>query len=320
LFVGAGAAIAIIYSSLFGRRADAHANKILNVVKSILLIGSVALLTGSAVFASHSALSREMLPPLPQAISAVGAIGLATNILFNLAWQFVDNSSWQSFNSGEATDQKGMRRDLNRSALWVFITVNSLGTLIGSLMRGVGGVTSNNILVKMSQAVPHWNEAFAIAICILVFASMVSLVDVIVLAITQALVVDISILNQKMPLVRRRHARFAVLLVGIFAAWGVQAWVSWLGGSIFNFVYIVVIAQLSLIGPVLIGLLRPSKVTSRMWLAILAGAVIGFLSSILGTVLDMATLVNGAGVFAVSASIAGAVFLEACAYRKARAC
>jgi hypothetical protein len=149
---------------------------------------------------------------------------------------------------------------------------------------------------------------------------MVSLVDVIVLAITQALVVDISILNQKMPLVRRRHARFAVLLVGIFAAWGVQAWVSWLGGSIFNFVYIVVIAQLSLIGPVLIGLLRPSKVTSRMWLAILAGAVIGFLSSILGTVLDMATLVNGAGVFAVSASIAGAVFLEACAYRKARAC
>jgi hypothetical protein len=315
VFIGIAAAIAILYSSLFGRRADAHANRVLNVLKSTLLIGIVAVLAVAAALSSHSSLGHELLPPLNKAVTAVGAVGLLTSLLFNLAWQFVDNSSWQSFNSGKAADPQTMTKDLGRTALWAFITVNGLGTLAGALMRGVNDVTSNNILVRMSAVVPRFGGVLAVAICILVFASMISLIDVIILAITQALVVDVGVFGRKISVVRKMHARVVVLAVGALAAWGVQAWVNWLGGSIFNFVYIVVIAQLSLSGPVLVGLIKGSRSHSFMWLIILCSGLVGVVSSVIGSALSISVLVDGAGALTVAISIIGAAVTSVIANR-----
>lgn len=308
LFVGIAAALAVLYSALFGRRADARANAVLNLVKSTLLVGCVVAVAVTAVFSSHSGLGHHLLPSLPNAVTAVGIMGLLTSLLFNISWQFVDNSSWQSLNSGKAADPEGTARDLRRSGFWTFVTVNALGTIAGALLRGMHGVTSDNVLVVFAHSIPAVGGVLVAATCLLILASMISLVDVIILAVTQALVVDVGVLGKRITSVGKREARIAVLIVGVAASWGVEAWVHWLGGSIFNFVYIVIIPQLSLVGPVLIALRSQSHGYRRsgMWIVILSSCAIGLLCSIVGSAIRNSLLVDGAGAVTVFMSLAGA--------------
>ena len=100
-----------------------------NVVKVVLLVAIVAALAWSVLAASSDAASGvDLLPRLPEALGAVGALGLVTALGSNIAWQFVDNSSWLSQNSGRSGSRGLAGRDLR----WAGLTI-ALAPPSGSL-------------------------------------------------------------------------------------------------------------------------------------------------------------------------------------------
>lgn len=302
LVIGIAAGVAIAYSALFGRRADARLNGFLNVTKGLLLLGVLVAVLVTAGSGGHH-VGGDLFPSFGAAVAAVGVFGLLTSLGFNLAWQFVDNSSWQSLNTRRVADPATTARDLRWAGFWAFMTVNGVGTLVGAMLRGVPGVSPNNILsVFADQGARGWTVLLTLAVIVLVVASVVSLVDGMVLSATQAFVVDLGLAGRRAVRISLREARAIVLIVGVLAAWGVQAWIHALGGSIFNFVYVFIVAQLSLIGPVLVGLARWGDRGSRMWLPIALGFAAGMAAAASGAAFHSAGLTEGAGVLTIAVS------------------
>lgn len=301
---------AVLISGVFGRRLTARFNVMLNIVKTGLLVGVTATVGGGALLASQTVVGHAMIPSVHTAIAAIGISGLLTSLLFNLLWQFVDNSSWIAVASGRAIHQPLAARSLKWTGFWVFVTVNGLGTILGALLRGVSGVSSSNALAAVTRTTPVLHTVLVAAIAVLVLASVVSLVDVIVLAITQAAIVDLGVLSRKIRNIRVGHARWAVFVIGLLAAWGVNAWVQWLGGNIFEFVYVMIIAQLGLSGPVIVGLLSSRRIRGPMWVPIVMSVGIGIGAAVVGSALKIQSLVDSAGAATILISTLGAIALR----------
>lgn len=297
---------AVFYTSLWGRKVSGTVNLYLNLIK-VACLGIVTIILFASIAGSHQLSTSLFFPSLKSAILALGIVGFITNIVFNLGWQFVDNSSWQSISSTRHDDNKN--RTIKLAGLWTLVTVNGVGTLLGALMRGNSSVDSTNALGYIANMATHFKVISLLAMIILLALSAMSLFDGAILSVSQSIIVDLQGKLRSGKKITLTHARIATLIVGALSAWGVSLIIQGLGGSIFNFVYIVIIAQLSLTGPVVIGLIKPKKVQS-MWLAIILGLLAGAAATVFGTLNNDQNLLQGAGTITTAVSIAVASLLK----------
>jgi hypothetical protein len=232
-------------------------------------------------------------------------LGLVTTLIFNLTWQFVDNSTWQSISSSADRGPTQVARTLRLTAIVVFATIGLFGSLLGAGLRGIAGLDSSNILSSAAQSVPGFTPILSIALIVLVAVSIISLIDGVILAVAQSTLVDLEILGLKRRRMSLGAARMAVVVAGLVAAWGVNQVVAWFGGSVFDFAYVLIVAQLTLFGPVIVALSSRKRVVSRrpVWLAIVISGIVGISASVVGGSFGIGVLVDGAGTLTTVTSV-----------------
>jgi len=297
-------ACVMTYTVAIGQKANGIVDTILNIIKIVLI--TIVVISVGIVLYSQGSLKMELLAPnFSTAIGSIGLIGLYTNLIFNLSWQFVDNSSWQSISSALRTNQGGIKRVLVGASGGVLIAY-TLSTILGAALRGIPGLTSDNILGSISSILKgEVGIVITIAAILLLLLAMVSLIDGISLSIAQSLTVDAGlgklvsmVTHQKTGL---RLARIVTIIGAIFAAWGIRI--------IFDFIYILIVVQLSLFGSVIVGLMFKSRHITNMWIAIVLGVISGLGASIAGGSLGVSWLVDLAGTIATFVSTIVAVIL-----------
>ncbi|MBP9797572.1 hypothetical protein KBC70_00300 [Candidatus Woesebacteria bacterium] len=303
--IGFFALVAITYTSFFGLRGNAYINRYINFVKVVILFG----MSGFALY-HFSQLPSELIyqsvfPSFDTVVKNLGMLGLITNIIFNLAWQFVDNSSWQSIIGGSKTSHISTSVNLKYSGLLIFLTVNLTSTFLGISLAQVHTVTPDNILSMTSVVMPQYSTLISTGIIVLSIASMMTLVDGMLLA--SALTVNIDILPaswmaQLSEKKRMTFIQLSIIVFGLLTIWGIQFLLDAFEVNMFDFLYIIVISQLSLIGPVIVGLYTKSKKIKYMWLPIIVALIVGFGSIIIGGMTGTKGLIDGAGTFSVITS------------------
>jgi hypothetical protein len=118
--------------------------------------------------------------------------------------------------------------------------------------------------------------------------------------------IDLEIIRKKHmkdKKVGMRTARIVTIIMGILAAWGVQLFIKLLGGTIFNFVYVLIVAQLSLLGPIVVGLVCKPRKVKHMWIAIALPVVLGISSNIIGAIFKISALIDAAGTISALSSV-----------------
>lgn len=302
----------LFYTVLGGLRGNAKADVILNIFK----LTAVVLLTG---FLLNQFTSREdtdfissLFPSLETMKSQIGYWGLITNIAFSIAWQFVDNSTWQSIIGGKEEQPKDTVWNLRWSGIAIFIAPGIIGTILGVSLTGLDNISPDNILSQAILQTGGYSTLLSIAIFIAIIACIMSVIDGLFLASAFALVIDIfkrkkdfkeidadPIESEKTLL----YLRLALIIIGITSIWGVQYLLELLNLSLFNFVYVVIITQLSLIGPVLYALIENKKSHVNGSVAILSALFVGFSATILGSFFNIGWIVDGAGTFTIITSV-----------------
>jgi hypothetical protein len=293
--------VAIIYTSVGGQKTNGVVDTWLNIIKYSLLV-LVVVATIVSVATSGNFNLELVFPPISTAIVAIGGFGIITNLVFNLSWQFVDNTSWQAVSSNQ--DQP--KKSILLASAGVFVAY-LLSTLLGAVLRAAPDLTSDNILGAVTFGLAGgWQIAMIIAVALLILLSMMSLIDGVSLSVSQTLSVDLNLIKRlsKNRKAQMNIARIFTIVAGAVSAWGVNFVVSAIGGGVFDFVYILIVAQLGLIGPVLVGLIakRPPKL-KLMWLPIVIAVLAGFTASVVGTTSENSFLVDGAGTITVIVSI-----------------
>lgn len=280
--------IALLYTVVGGQRANGYVNLVVNRVK-IALLGIVII---SIIYALHSGTnfttSVEM-PSFSSAIKNIGLVGLITNIFINFFWQFVDNSSWQIISAGCVSENSNSDKALIRAGCRIFL-IYAGETFIGASLRSISGLDSNSILSGLPHILGALGSKVIIpCIVILVLLSMMSLVDGMALSVAQTFMIDLKIDRKANPSSDNRQssidfARVLTAALGVLGAMGIQVMLFCFGKSIFDFVYVFTLVQLSLIGPVIVGLVFRPQYIPRMWSSIVISLVLGFSFSILSAV------------------------------------
>lgn len=298
--------IALLYTVVGGQHANGFANLIMNKIKLILLV----IIAVTVLFTLNNGgqiTAVTLIPSFSEAIRNIGVAGLITNVLLNLSWQFVDNSSWQIISLGCETGQYSANRALKRTAIQIF-AIYGVETLLGASLRGLSGLDSDNILSGIIYIVGTYGNFLGFCAISLILLSMMSLIDGMSLSVAQTIMVDLDfgkILNRVCPTQSSsslRTARVVTLLLGALAAWGIQFLLEGLGSSIFDFVYIFTIVQLGLIGPVIFGLTFSPRHIPKVWVSIAVPIAIGFLMNILGGIWGVSWLSDIAGAVTATSS------------------
>jgi Na+/proline symporter len=287
--------LALLYSSIGGQKANGYADTVFNYFKYLLLFVVAFILLKSAMSSISDA--NIQLPSFSRAIGEIGVFGFITNIVLNISWQFVDNTSWQSISSCETSNPKSTKYAMIKAGAGVFVSY-LLGTTLGVLLRPIPNLNSDNIIGGLTQ-LNGMSSGVMLCIVIILLVSMISLINGVGLSVSQTLLVDLRIPISKL---RKKSnvlqvARITTIVAGIFAAWGVQFILGLLGTNVFSFVYIFIIAQLSLLGVVLVGLLTKRKSLYGIWISIILGAIAGICATIVGNIFNIAWLSEAAGTF-----------------------
>lgn len=309
LFIGCFALITISYTLLFGLRGNAVIDSCINLVKLIILTGMYGISLHHFVGMPSETIYKALFPTWSTIVTNLGILGFATNIIFNLAWQFVDNSSWQSIIGGSKNSTDATSRNLKYSGFVIFLTVNLMSTLIGISLAHVSTITPDNILSTISGLMPQYGELVSTGIIILSIGSLMSVVDGMLLSLALTLNTDIipkKFLRTFNPRTRMKLIQASIVLFGLIAIWGISLILKAFHVNLFDFLYIIVISQLSLTGPVLFGLYTNSSKSEKMWMSIIAALGVGFGSLLIGGLTDNKMLMDGAGTFVVIISIIGA--------------
>ncbi|HEX8300263.1 hypothetical protein [Sphingomonas sp.] len=280
--------ISSLYTGSGGLRGNALINLAQNAIKIFALIFAafvlLALVGTDALFESRAATTGAY-----DAFMALGGVALAANLIFSLFWQVVDMSAWQNI---AATPGDSRRSAIGLSMASILFFPGIIGTVLGIALSGVGTASSINdsnilnALVEALQGAPWIGLAVVAAFA----ASMLSTIDGYALAASQASTWDLlfpkrvkallSLGPDRSPnqddLAVLTTGRVFVLFVAMAGAIGVLQLVLNVGVSLFDLVYAVVVAQMSLVGPVMLCLLRPRGVVIRMgylpiFLSLLAG-------------------------------------------------
>ena len=313
--------IAMLYTVVGGQHANGFFNRIMNKIKLILLV-----IIAAAVFFALGNSGRfsavTLFPSFSDAIRNIGVAGLITNVLLNLFWQFVDNSSWQIISLGCETGQYSANRALKKTAIQIF-AIYAVETFLGASLRGLSGLDSDNILSGIIYIVGSYGNIFGFCAIILILLSMMSLIDGMSLSVAQTIMVDLD-LAKLLNRLRQTHqsssslrtARVVTLFLGALAAWGIQFLLEGLGSSIFNFVYIFTVVQLGLIGPIIFGLVFSPKYIPKVWISIAIPIATGFLMNILGGIWGISWLSDIAGAVTATSSFAICLMLYCLSFRK----
>ena len=274
------------YTIFGGLRGNAVADKLLNFIKVSCFI-LVLFLLGVVVFDRDMNWSRylEILTPSWSAmIAKIGFFALATNIAFSLIWQFVDASMWQNILASANRSLSETKTNLNNAAIFLFFAPGLLGTFLGAALGSVSSVTSDNIMVKAIQMIGVDNQWAMFFVSFAIGCSVMSLIDGLLLASSYATVVDLAQPNSSLDELDEdpnrassimRWLRLVVIILSIIAIWGVSEISSWFDGSLFDFLYLVVIPQMALAGPIFLGLRRRSAGPIAMTLAMVSSFCVG---------------------------------------------
>lgn len=304
-----------LYTVVGGLRSNAFANSVQNVVKFVVFSLLIYLLyKASQISPSTLSLQSALFPTFSQLISSLGAFGLITNIAFSLVWQFVDMSTWQSvIASSRKLDVNGARSALRLGGLAVFIAPGVIGTVLGALLSGMAGVTDNNVMTKLVSALPGDSPALLFLVFAALFASIMSMIDGLLLAAAYSFVCDLMHSQESLEQIdmdRTRAERVLTvvrLFVGVIALVGTLGvligLVDYLGVSLFDLTYVTIICQLALAGPVLLGLQGRNSAKTRMVYAIALGLVAGFGAFTASRLTGEEWLMTGAGFFGMMTSI-----------------
>jgi Na+(H+)/acetate symporter ActP len=153
---------------------------------------------------------------------------------------------------------------------------------------------------------PHYTNFISLGIVILSLGSMMSLVDGMLLSLALTMSNDILPKSLWTGFSEKKKLQIIQLLIvafGLMAVWGFEHILKSFAINLFDFLYIIVISQLSLIGPVVFGLYGKEKKNMFMWIAIALALVVGFGSSVIGGMTGNKILIDGAGTFSVVASL-----------------
>jgi urea-proton symporter len=322
IVVGAIFAVCALYTLLGGLRSNSWTDLAQNFLKLSCFV-ILGILAYAALTADQQPGRGNFLPTPSAMITELTFSGLIANLAFSLAWQFGEMSTWQTAVAArDESEKKNTKSALKWAALWVFIAPGILGTVVGIAMSGQVGLDSNSLLPSLLTTLGS-NPVVLVILVIALVAAVMSFVDGVVLAITYTAVTDL-VFRRKVDkynlLEEPTEERVAepgyqralssvlavsrfMLLVAVILGTLALDYLSRLGVSLFDQVYIVTVAQLSLVGPAVQGLRGWEAKPGAGVQAILAGLLVGFGLVIIGVRFDNPDLGNLAPVGAVAASL-----------------
>ena len=266
------ALVASLYSSMAGLRGNAYINAAQNLFKVFVLLGAGCVLVWSTKggWTTFWTAPSASIGPVT-AIAALGGGALLANLAFSLFWQTVDMSVWQSLS---ATEPSNRVRAAGAAVVLVLVFPGLVGSIIGIALSDIphvppAGVTDGNILNRFGEAITAI-PGLGVLLFAAFAAAMLSTIDGYAMAAAQAGTWDITHRKAVSELLARgpheepqpedktvvAASRFYLMAVAVVGAVGVMALVEW-GISLFDLVYIVVIAQMSLVGPVVLCIRHP---------------------------------------------------------------
>ena len=309
-------AIGTFYTLMGGLRSNLWTDLLQNVLKSACFLLLCVLLLAVVPEFDY----RNTFRPFSAVVAELGLIGFTANVAFSLAWQFVDLSTWQAAIATESGINKA-KGALQSAGLWVFVAPGILGTVMGIGLSGYADLTSDTVLPALVKLVG--GQPWIIFILTVAIATCaMSFVDTMMLGIGLTAVTDLMFrskvdqynLLQASEVADRAHrqgvaniigwARLTLLGTAVMGTF-VIGWISdWLGISLFDLVYVVVVSQLSMFGSVMIGLLNRRPTQYSGILATLSALVAGYGLSIYGGVIGNSDMVNGAPLLSLILSFA----------------
>lgn len=318
--VGAIFAAATFYTMVGGLRS----NSVTDMVQNCLKIGCFVILG----LLAYGGISANHGPPHWEVSSASAMIteltisGLVANLVFSLAWQFGDMSTWQTAIASRDDGAGGDAASALRWAgLWVFIAPGILGTVVGIVLSGQSGLDSNSVLPALLGTISS-NPAFVVLLAVALVAAVMSFIDGVVLAIGYTVVTDLvfrgtvdrhrlllepTLEEAASPGYQRALAtvmsasRLALIAAAIAGTVLLDV-LSRYGVSLFDQVYVVTVAQLALVGAVIQGLRGYRAKPGAGVQSIVAGLALGFGLVTAGVLLSSADIGNLAPVGAVAGS------------------
>ncbi len=310
LLIGGVVLGTLTYTILGGLRGNAIVDKLLNGLKVVFIGLLTVLLLRHFFWVGNNSFMTAMFPSFKTMAENLGVWGLITNIVFNVSWQFVDNSSWQSIIAGGEKKNKDTVRNLRLSSLAIFLTIGLLGTLIGVALVSSASITPDNVLSQAVQLLPGNGTLLTFGMFVVIISCIMSLLDGLLLASSLTLLTDLlqlkkdSIWNKAAHSPKRKLLlmRLSLILIALIAIYGVKLIFRITEANLFDFVYIVIITQLALFGPVIVGLATERVKKGALWFSIAAALVVGFGSISFGINKDVKFLVDGAGTFTLLAS------------------
>ena len=316
-------AVSLLYTLSGGMRANVYANLIQSVIKLVALLIIIGALF-YAVFGSREFQHIVWIPRPSVAIAELTLLGFVTNVAFSLAWQFVDTSTWQSTTSTRRDEgAQGVRKGLRDAAFLVFLAPGIFGTLIGIGLSGTDNISSDNVL----PALIKWlSPAMLIMLACAIVATVMSTVDGLILASGYALITDLifkrtvedkHLLREAPPPGVDRDiflganttvmavTRLSLVGIAVVGAYMVTGFLWGFGLSLFDVLYVLIVSQLSLFGPVIFALLGKQVAPWGGKSGIASGLLVGFGAVLVGLRLDTPELVTAAGTLALCGSVAG---------------
>lgn len=311
----------LLYTVLGGLRGNALADKALNLAKVLCAVLALGVLGFLALRTPLYSFKSALLPSRAELIAGLGIFGFVTNVIFNLSWQFVDASTWQSIIAGRQVAATDARDNVRASGIAIFFIPNVLATLLGVFLHGAAtGITGDNIISRATLLATTLSPLMAIVASVMIVACVMSLLDGMFLACAFTLIVDIVFPTRTLDDLDEEPIRAEAILVAIrvalvaiaaVAAWGVHYLVGRLQLTVFQFVYVVVITQLGLLGPILIGLIRRRRARVPMWIPIVLSVLVGLFLAWKGTHGWNPRWADAAGTITAGLSVVTALLLSA---------
>ena len=314
VFLSSTIGVSLVYTALGGLRGNAFANQVQNIIKLLTFLTIIALMY--AVGANRTAgpgLIEALTPSPGSLVDELGWFGLITNLAFSAVWQFVDMSTWQSVVASRSSPAHvDAGRALRAAGYLVFLAPGVVGTIIGAMLSGPKDVTQDTIMPAILATLPAGNDLLTVLVFMALFAALMSTIDGLLLAASYTLTCDV--IHRRTPVdeidaeeeLSQRvltTARTLMIAIAILGTIGVAILVDVCGVGLFDIVYWAVAAQLSLTGPVVMALMNPTRIASRMHHAVIAGLTTGAVCLAASRLWGLTWMETGSGTFTMLVSV-----------------
>lgn len=321
IYTVSAVAICLLYTALGGLKSNVLANYVQNGVKLFVFGLLIVLLFAILQRTPTASIFDRLIPSPSKLIETIGIIGLITNVIFSLAWQYVDMSTWHSvIASKNALDESETRSALKWSGAAVFLAPGIVGTLLGAFLSIAADVSADNIMTKIVSILPTDNPILLFLVFFALLACVMAMIDGLLLASAYSLVCDIIFRTKSLREVDDNPSlsafvlgwiRVFLVVIAILGTIGVYALLEFSGFSLFDVVYVLIIGQLSLFGAVIHSMSSMSQPKKNMAWSIAIGLAVGAAVVALGKAeLGPSWFLESAGVLTMLASFVAAKTLR----------